>query len=205
MELVPIYFSCLGECCYGVLLLSSRNIFSNTKLHPAFCCPGDEWIITVFFIFGELFLQLFVASSTIACVKTKQAIWSGQNKNKLIHCSVLTKMVFSLMFRHTVFRFASARYHWHYLIYLCLFCNDKSKCALWERPLWQRWCLFKETLKQILNSICQKLEITLESQRCWYTVQPQISQLSEVSWWRSNCSIQHQLMAHKGEAIKSRC
>ena len=39
LKQVPIYFSCLGECCKAVLLLSSRNV-SWTMTSAEF--PSDE-------------------------------------------------------------------------------------------------------------------------------------------------------------------
>ena len=36
LKQVPIYFSCLGECCNAVLPWSSRNVLWTAKLHPTF-------------------------------------------------------------------------------------------------------------------------------------------------------------------------
>ena len=48
LKQVPRHFICSGECCYAILLWSSRNVLWTTKLHLTLHQHEGEWLDSKF-------------------------------------------------------------------------------------------------------------------------------------------------------------
>ena len=69
-----IYFSYLGECCSAVLLWSSRNVLSNTKLHATFPQHEGEKFVTELSLLVDLSFKPMHKVATFRlsqCIKCK--------------------------------------------------------------------------------------------------------------------------------------